>query len=93
MFYRNRLAIERTQREAGATLHIQAEKLRIGNEQQLSQDIAKRHFAERVAAFNLVQFREGNQDLKLGKDELENLLHTLVVSQLLTLYLPYHLAD
>lgn len=76
----NRLAVERNTRESAATLHLHAEQLRLANERRLSLDISQRQMAERKAAFNLAQFKQSNQDLKLGNNELENLLYTLEVS-------------
>lgn len=76
---RNRLAQERAQRELAASLALRNEKFERKNNRRLADDISKRHLEERKTIFNLAQFKHANQDLKLGDDELENLIHTLEV--------------
>lgn len=47
-------------------------------------NFAKRPFLEKQLALNLTQFASINADLELGKDRIENLVGTLIVSDTLT---------
>lgn len=76
---RNRLAQERSHRELAASLAVRNEKLERKNQRRLAEAISKRQLDERRTVFNLAQFRNANQDLKLGDNELENLMYTLEV--------------
>jgi len=44
-------------------------------------NFAKRSFAEKQLALNLAQFADANNDLDLGKDQVENLVGALIVSR------------
>ena len=43
-------------------------------------NFARRSFVEKQLALNLAQFAAANKDLDLGKDQVENLVGTLIVS-------------
>ena len=43
-------------------------------------NFARRSFVEKQLALNLAQFAAANTDLDLGKDQVENLVGTLIVS-------------
>nr|POF15631.1 hypothetical protein CFP56_48825 [Quercus suber] len=43
-------------------------------------NFAKRSFSEQQVALNLTQFATANQDLDLGRDQVENLVGALIVS-------------
>jgi len=44
-------------------------------------NFARRSFVEQQLALNLAQFASANKDLELGRDQVENLVGTLIVSR------------